>query len=208
MIFYTKAKFCTDLSGDRTGTSLMPGAYKPVTSHPLGATNQPLVAAQRVHGLTEPRGPMDATPMEVDSNNGSRTDLSDGSFGFSLATLANDTSGSDSPGDIMDFEVSGLGGVQPEDNFSIRVRRAQLSTVPSAPTGRRRSSAYPKNILDALADIPEAKATSPRRVISATSCICSRWCRQPRWMEMLAAANSTFASSRAILVSGAVEILL
>lgn len=172
MIFYTKAKFCTDLSGDRTGTSLMPGAYEPISSHPLGVTSLPSVAAQRVHGLTEPRGPMDATPMEAQSNNSSHTVMSDEDFGFSPATLSNDTSGSDSPADVMDFEVSGLGGVHPEDNFSIRVRRAQLPTVSSALT-RRRSSAYPQKIMEALTtSLSRTSPPSPRvikeEIISAS----------------------------------------
>ncbi|KAH7410372.1 frequency clock protein [Phaeosphaeria sp. MPI-PUGE-AT-0046c] len=166
MIFYTRAKFCTDLSGDHTGTSLMPGAYQTITSHPLGVTLPPFAAAQRAYGLTEPRGPMEATPMEIDSNNGSRTALSDEYFGFSPATMSNDTSGSDSSADVVNFEVSGLGGVQPEDNFSIRVRRAQLPTVSSVPTHRRRSSVYPQNIMDALAGASDEETTPhPPRII-------------------------------------------
>jgi hypothetical protein len=162
MIFYTKARFCTDLSGDRSGASLMPGAYKTVTSHPLGLTSPPPVT-QRASGLTEPRGPMDVTPMDIDSNNGSRTTASDGDFGFSPATLANDSSGSDSPSELVDFEVSGLGGVQPDDNFTIRVRRSQTQTAQSGPAGRRRSSAYPKKILQALSQTSSSNLapTSP-----------------------------------------------
>jgi len=48
------------------------------------------------------------------------------SLGFSPAHLENNF-GTDTP-DMMDFEVSGLGGVQPEDNFSIRVQRSQIPT--------------------------------------------------------------------------------
>jgi hypothetical protein len=158
MIFYTKARFCTDLSGDRLGASLMPGAYKTITSHPLGLISQPYVS-QRASSLTEPRGPMDTTPMEVDSDNGSRTTSSVGDFGFSpAALLANDSSGSDSHSDLVDFEVSGLGGVQPDDNFTIRVRRSQTQTAPSGPAGRRRSSAYPKKILEALSQTSSSES--------------------------------------------------
>jgi hypothetical protein len=163
MIFYTKAKFCTDLSGDRLGASLVsPGAYKPVTSQPLGATSHPAVSHQLVSDLSEPRGPLDATPMDVDSNDGSRFSSDDG-FVFSPASLQNNTSGSGSPAEIMDFEASGLGGVQPADNFSIRIRRSQTQSVPSGPVTRRRSSAYPKKILNALAEAKRSRSapTSP-----------------------------------------------
>ncbi|KAL5114400.1 hypothetical protein ACEQ8H_007710 [Pleosporales sp. CAS-2024a] len=164
IIFYTRAKFCTDLSGDRLGASLMPGAYKPVTSHPLGATSQPSMDAQSALGLTEARGPLHATPMDVDTGNGSRTVWSsEEDFGFSPVDLKNDTSSSDSPAELMDFEVSGLGGVQPEDNFSIRVRRSQMPAIPISPLSRRRSRAYPRRILEALnVDAsPETSPTSP-----------------------------------------------
>jgi hypothetical protein len=167
MIFYTKAKFCTDLSGDRLGASLVaPGAYTAVTSQPLGATSYTAVADQRVSDLGEPRGPLNITPMDVDSNSGSRPSTDDG-FVFSPAALRNDSSGSgsgsDSPPEIIDFEASGLGGVLPDDNFSISVRRSQMQSLPLGPVGRRRSSAYPKKILNALAEAKRSRSapTSP-----------------------------------------------
>jgi hypothetical protein len=171
MIFYTKAKFCTDLSGDRQGAFLSnPGAYKSITSHPLGAMSSPRSQSQLLFDLTEPRGPMDTTPMDTDSISGSRTISSGDDFGFSPESLMAD-SGNNSP-DFMHFEASGLGGVQPEDNFSIHVRRAQVSTASSHAAARRRSSLYPKKIQDALnrQASPEAAASpsppaSPHRVI-------------------------------------------
>jgi len=167
MIFYTKAKFCTDLSGDRLGASLMPGAYKAVTSHPLGVTSQLSTASPGPSGLTEPRGPLDATPMDTGSSNESHSSKGERFFGFSPTALRNDSSGSGSgsvsPADVMDFEASGLGGVQPDDNFSIHVRRSQTQVAPSGLTSRRRSSALPNKITHALAEAssPAANATSP-----------------------------------------------
>lgn len=174
LIFYTKAKFCTDLSGDRLGASLMPGAYQPVTSQPLGVTSQDAVHVQHASGLTEPRGPMDVTPMELDSNEGSRTVSSDEYFGFSPALLRNDTSGSGSPAELMDFEASGLGGVWPEDNFAIRVRRSQTQIAPTGSIARRRSNVYPKRILRALGEelspdtSPAAQPVIKNDIISAS----------------------------------------
>ncbi|KAL1793843.1 hypothetical protein ACET3X_007264 [Alternaria dauci] len=170
MIFYTKAKFCTDLSGDRNGAFLtMPGNYQPITTQPLGATQTASPQAKTSLDLSEPRGPLDTTPMDVDSTAGSRTVHSD-DLGFSPEALRND-SGNTSP-ELMDFEASGLGGVQPEDNFSIHVRRSQISTAPPQGAARRMSHLYPKAIQDALNSRPhsaspevESPRSSPHRVI-------------------------------------------
>ncbi|KAI4612384.1 uncharacterized protein J4E87_010285 [Alternaria ethzedia] len=168
MIFYTKAKFCTDLSGDRNGAFLtMPGNYQPITNQPLGAKQGTSSPTKRTSlDLAEPRGPLDTTPMDVDS--GSRTVSSGDDLGFSPEALRND-SGNTSP-ELMDFEASGLGGVQPEDNFSIHVRRSQVPTAPSHVAARRWSTLYPKAIQDALNDrqsSPEVESprSSPQRVI-------------------------------------------
>ncbi|KAF1835051.1 hypothetical protein BDW02DRAFT_588477 [Decorospora gaudefroyi] len=161
MIFYTKAKFCTDLSGDRHGAFLTnPGAYKAMTSHPLGATSYPRSLAEATSDLTEPRGPMDTTPIDIESNSGSRTASSGDDLGFSPEALKDD-SGNTSP-ELMDFEASGLGGVQPEDNFSIHVRRSQIPTAPSHTTTRRKSSLYPKAIKEALSSQESPDGSPPK----------------------------------------------
>ncbi|RMZ72074.1 frequency clock [Pyrenophora seminiperda CCB06] len=162
MIFYNKAKFCTDLSGDRHGAFLtMPGAYKAITSQPLGVKSDPALQANAISDIAEPRGPFDSTPMDIDSMSGGRTVSSSEDLGFSPEALKDD-SGNTSP-ELVNFEASGLGGVQPEDNFSIHVRRAQVSTAPTHISTRRRSSLYPKTIQDALDSQQEApEATSPR----------------------------------------------
>ncbi|RAR09100.1 frequency clock protein [Stemphylium lycopersici] len=129
MIFYNKAKFCTDLSGDRNGASLtMPGNYKPITSQPLGAKSGLQSQTSTAADLAEPRGPFENSPSELDSNSGSRAISSVDDLGFSPEALRDD-SGNTSP-EVMDFEASGVGGVQPEDNFSIHVRRSQVPTAP------------------------------------------------------------------------------
>lgn len=164
LIFYNKAKFCTDLSGDRLGGSAMaPGAYDPVTSHPLGIADDPTARAQVDSDTAEPRGLSNPTLMDLDSKNGSRTTSDDEMFGFT-PNIMGVGSGDDSP-PIIEFEASGVGGVQPEDNFSISVRRAQTQTVPSGPVGRRRSTLYPAKIRDVLSE-PESPASDP---VSPTS---------------------------------------
>jgi len=162
MIFYNKAKFCTDLSGDRHGAFLsMPGNYKAITSQPLGAKMDPALQPNAVSGIVEPRGPLNSTSMDVDSICGGPTVSSSDDLGFSPESLKDD-SGNASP-ELMNFEASGLGGVQPDDNFSIHVRRSQISTAPTHISTRRRSSLYPKAIRDALySHQNEPETTSPR----------------------------------------------
>lgn len=166
MIFYQKATFCTDLSGDRLGASLaVPGSYKTVTSHPVGVVSKGPSSSHSASGITEARGPLDTSPMDIESNSGSS---STGYFGFSPVPLQLD-SGNNTPA-IIDLEASGLGGVQPEDNFSIRVRRTQTHTAPSASTAHPKSSAYPKQIADALnkRTSPEPQHLIKNEIISAS----------------------------------------
>jgi hypothetical protein len=106
--------------------------------------------------------------METESNNGSRTVSSGDDMGFSPEALR-DNSGNTSP-DIMYFEASGIGGVCPEDNFSIHVRRSQIPITPSHVAASHRTSFYPKAIQDALRSEYESRQadsprSSPQRVI-------------------------------------------
>jgi hypothetical protein len=169
MIFYTKAQFCTDLSGDRNGAFLtIPGNYKPTTNQSLGATRSTQPQTKATFDLAEPRGPLDTTPIDVDSISESRTVLNRDDLGFSLEALR-DNCGHSSP-DLMGFEASGLGGVQSEDNFSIYVRRSRVPTARAHVAAHRRSNLYPKAIQDALnskQSSPEVESprAGPQRVI-------------------------------------------
>ena len=73
-------------------------------------------------------------------------------IGFSPEDFRNDT-GNDTPS-TMEFEVSGLGGVQPDDNFAIKVKRSHARTgnptFISAKHNALRSKTYPKHIREAL----------------------------------------------------------
>lgn len=168
MIFYNKAKFCTDLSGDNNGAFLtMPGNYQTITNQPLGAKSSSASLNNVATELSEPRGPLDTLMMETESNNGSRTVSSGDNISFSPEALR-DNSGNTSP-ELMNFEASGIGGVQPEDNFSIHVRRSQIPIVPSHVAARHRTSFYPKAIQDALRSEHDPMETeSPR---SSPQCV-------------------------------------
>ncbi|KAF1848297.1 uncharacterized protein K460DRAFT_260932, partial [Cucurbitaria berberidis CBS 394.84] len=185
IIFYTNAKFCTDLSGDRLGVShAKPGAYKTITSHPLGTESDVRSSIQRMSEISDLRGPLDASSMDLDSINGSRAVSSSEDFGFSPDSLKND-SGNNSP-DVVDFEASGLGGVQPEDNFSISVRRSQVQTASSGAVRPRRSSFYPKKIYDVLTKRPSAEDQD-----SSSACSPQRFIKE----EILSASRTSLPSS-------------
>ncbi|KAF9733290.1 hypothetical protein PMIN06_008762 [Paraphaeosphaeria minitans] len=150
IIFYSKAKFCTDLTGDSRGiASHTSDSYQNITSHPIGAPTTYAGRLTQSSNIMERRGPLETTMMDIDSKDGNQTASSSEELSFSPDAL-NDDNGTESP-EAVDFEASGLGGVHPEDNFSIRVRRSQQQTVPaSAIAARRRSLLYPKKILDVL----------------------------------------------------------
>ncbi|KAF2996495.1 hypothetical protein E8E13_005473 [Curvularia kusanoi] len=142
MIFYNKARFCTDLTGDRVGASLtLPENYQTITNHPMGAKLNP--ESSKRSEIWESRGPLDDAAMETDVKSGTGTPSTEG-LGFSPADLQNNTSVDST--NLKDFEASGLGGTQPEDNFSIRVQRSQFPAGPTETQLDRRSSLYPSKI--------------------------------------------------------------
>ncbi|KAL1597227.1 hypothetical protein SLS60_008809 [Paraconiothyrium brasiliense] len=167
IIFYSKAKFCTDLTGDSRGiASHTADSYQNITSHPIGAPAAPENAQKQDPDNTERRAPLETTSMmDVDSPEGSQIHSSSEEMHFSPDDLKDDN-GTESP-EVVDFEASGLGGVHPEDNFSIRVRRSQQQTAPATATAARRKSQqhYSKKIQDALnqRSSPEAGASSPKQ---------------------------------------------
>jgi hypothetical protein len=166
MIFYNKMKFCTDLTGDRHAHSRHnSGHYKSITTQPLGAIpTLPSSIQQHTFDCGESRRLLDIPNTESGSEEGARTWSSEVELEFSPAALKND-SGNDSP-DLMEFEASGLGGVQPDDNFSIRVRRSQTQTTPVGNrTTLHKSRSYPKRILEALSDYSQhaAEGSSSRQ---------------------------------------------
>lgn len=167
MIFYSKAKFCTDLTGDSRGiASHTTDTYQNITHHPIGVpTVRQGSAARSSYGIAEPRGPLDSTSaMDLDSTSGRQTLSSGDDMGFSPDTLKDDN-GTDSS-EPMEFEASGIGGVQPDDNFSISVRRSQSQMGPGAHlASRRRSSLYPKRIAEALGQraVLNYRASSPKQ---------------------------------------------
>jgi hypothetical protein len=147
MIFYNRAKFCTDLTGDRRGPAVGNASYKAVGGRPLGA---PTSSEPSANSLSETRGPLDYNRMDFDPNESHGLTSSESDLRFSPPALRNDTS--DDSLEMMDFEASGLGGVQPDDHFAIRVRRAHMRTAStsSAKAKGKKRYVYNKQILEAL----------------------------------------------------------
>jgi hypothetical protein len=174
MIFYNKAKFCTDLSGDQQGVSgTNSGTYESFTSQPLGAL--PKSSSESSVGLLEQKGPFATQPMQLDQIEGSQMSSEEG-LRFSPEELGNDSS--DYSPETMEFEASGLGGVQPEDHFAIRVRLQQqvrsgmtASASVSAKNRLPRSRFYSSKIAKALEDRKGQKSSHPvisQHIVSAS----------------------------------------
>ncbi|ORX92625.1 frequency clock protein, partial [Clohesyomyces aquaticus] len=147
IIFYNKAKFCTDLSGDRRGCSVAtPGSYKSLTTQPIGATPLPSVQGQ----ASERRSSMEASPMHSLDAKGMTSSEDD--ISFSPEALRSDVDYQHP--DAMEFEASGVGGVQPDDHFAIKVRRSHVRSKCLGPASNRnnapRHNLYPRKILEAL----------------------------------------------------------
>lgn len=153
IIFYSKANFCTDLSGDRQGgaATVPTTSYDSITAQPLGSTPKESIKFTTPFGITEPRGPLDTTDMELDpKDTGLVHTSSEDEFALSLPELRSEAGQSPK---TVDFQVSGLAGIQPDDNFAIRVKRQQIRSEPNSSIGHsRRKSMYTKKISDVLSE--------------------------------------------------------
>jgi hypothetical protein len=150
MIFYKKAKFCTDLSGDGNGhINYIPEDYKLITTQPLGAGSAPSSTQSGTFELKERRRRLDEMDMVIDAEDGSSPLSGEDMLHFSPGALRNDSSTDDS--NVIEFEASGLGGVQPDDNFAVSVRRSQLQTSAAGQGPRNKHQTYSKRISEALA---------------------------------------------------------
>ncbi|KAH7064711.1 frequency clock protein [Macrophomina phaseolina] len=153
IIFYNKARFCTDLSGDPNAQTPRGHAnYDHYTDTPLGATPE----KERKNALLaddERRGPLTRAAlqdMDVDMEPLSASDV-ELEFPGNLSSLEE---GMVSSNANFDFEVSGIGGVVPEDNFSIDVECRNIRSD-SGPAHKYASHAprainYPSKIMNAL----------------------------------------------------------
>lgn len=158
IIFYKKARFCTDLSGDPSGAVLRETAYCRYMKQPIGC---PMVSSAEDsdnvnEDTTDGDSVLDMMEADIDSAQSihSALDLEDMKLSISACVSPN--------APMIPLEPSGLAGIQPEDNFVIKVQ------VRHGQQMRRKSgklspfSRLPSRVRRVLHDIPRKSITGPR----------------------------------------------
>ena len=188
IIFYNKARFCTDLSGDPTGSCIDEVTHSRYCQVPLGisqaARNEcpERYQAEDEASLSRRTSPLCAA-TEEDSISSIRSALD-------LEDLRSSISDCISPQNTPSLmEASGLGGIQPEDNFVVKVRvehgrekKRQSSremspfTTPLDRQHRRRVNNAPQKLFNVFRDSKHIPRSQPApapvnaEVISSVTC--------------------------------------
>lgn len=117
IIFYHKARFCTDLSGDPGCATIDESAYYRSTQVPVGCLPESHNDMEEGHGEEV----LDAMEVDLDETQtiGSTLDLDELKSCISDCLSSTSSAAAAAP---MPMEVSGLCGIQPEDNFMVNVR--------------------------------------------------------------------------------------
>ncbi|KAE9970451.1 hypothetical protein EG328_006278 [Venturia inaequalis] len=136
IIFYNKAKFFTDLSGDNHGSKIDLGNVRHYRTNGLRPVGLSRNASLDGDDFIDNRGPLskegEIMTDIIDIDQSSTSDLV---TGLSRPASSRNSSTEDIPRSPINFEVSGLGGVHPSDNFSINVRsRQRRAAKASLPT--------------------------------------------------------------------------
>lgn len=155
IIFYNKAKFFTDLSGDTHGSKIDLGNVRHYSNNRLRPVGLSRNASLDGDDSAERRGPLSKEGVitfdVVDTDQSSNSDLV---TGLSRPASSRTSSSEDIERSPISFEVSGIGGVHPSDNFSINVRSRQRlaaeATLPTIPEAKIKH--YTSRIQTILAD--------------------------------------------------------
>ena len=129
IIFYNKARFCTDLSGDRgAGKERLRNMidYQSVTPNIIGHDDRTRQDRQSTESTKGPlsRGVQLPEPMDLDDNPiPIEQELI---FPNDSPVESSRSQSRKSSPEPLDFEVSGLGGVCPDDNFEITVKNRHM----------------------------------------------------------------------------------
>lgn len=128
IIFYNKARFCTDLSGDVRAGSSNKTVYSLFSPEPVGSVGPKLQYRTESPEAPAIKGHTPSEQMDLDAESQTETESL-------LVFEGTDSQHDDSSHAVpRDMEASGLGGVQPMDHFSIdvRVQRIRINE-PSLP---------------------------------------------------------------------------
>ncbi|QIW95974.1 hypothetical protein AMS68_001492 [Peltaster fructicola] len=163
IIFYNNARFCTDLSGDRKPTHEQRDlSYIPYSAAPIGMPSKTTEAR-----YYEKRGPL-AEAMDLPEP----MDLVDNPIPESQELAFPSSSPAESHANPeaspINFEVTGIGGVYPADNFSIAVQSRQAVGTDQNTTIR--SKVLPSRIariLHGKDSTGDARPTRHEQIISA-----------------------------------------
>lgn len=117
IIFYNKAKFCTDLCGDTSGARTVDISFTRFTDEPIGRE-----MLNSLHRMGPEKclikGSDRTDPVKADSTVSS---ITDSHLTIDLSKLADSDEICEAK-EPINLEASGLGGVQPQDNLLIDVR--------------------------------------------------------------------------------------
>ncbi|TLD35349.1 frequency clock protein [Venturia nashicola] len=155
IIFYNKAKFFTDLSGDNHGSKIDLGNVRHYSTNSLRPVGLSRNASLDGDDSSDKRGPLSKEGVimtdVVDTDQSSTSDVV---TGLSRPASSRTSSTEDISRSPINFEVSGIGGVHPSDNFSINVRsRQHLAAEASLPTiSEAKIKHYTSRIQAILAD--------------------------------------------------------
>ena len=169
MIFYNGAKFCTDLSGDLNGAKSKQSIYRRFTRQPVGSFvphTDEFEKSDEDEVTSVEHGQPSSQVGKVDI---ARSALNLDDLKSVISDYASDRISS---ANIIDMEASGLGGIQPEDNFVVKVQvrhggkriaSPKLSSF-SKPKGQIRKILHnvPRSSIDTLrttVDIPRSRGS-------------------------------------------------
>ena len=112
IIFYSKARFCTDLSGDSSGAMHDETAYSRYTQELIGCIQH--ANAEKLDPTENDYVSHGEVVIDTGGTNMTRSALDLEDLTSSISDI--------SPTSPIPMEVSGLGGIQPEDNFMVKVK--------------------------------------------------------------------------------------
>ncbi|KAF1816151.1 hypothetical protein P152DRAFT_454395 [Eremomyces bilateralis CBS 781.70] len=163
IIFYNKAPFFTDLSGDHTPLShqilSQPQADDLQARKPIGLKRERIFSYDSRGDTDLSDRPLNYVPTSEIGGNSDKPPLEPSSddLRFSPGFLQSYLSSNDERPRGVDFEASGIGGVQPSDHFAIDVRSIQTVHGPREQnhhSHRHHSRLYQSKIADALSQRP------------------------------------------------------